>query len=165
MPNICENYIKITGAIESIIDIKNKNFDPKLLIPFPENVSDDWKYNNLGTTMIEGDQNNKDIRIEFIYEENVTINNIVYDDLQPIGIEIFFISAWQPPIPFYEKLIIFYPNINIEFEYIEYNMMICGYGNNKSILNLEYYTREELEKINNMKKWNIHIDLFTSFNL
>ena len=144
MPNICNNWIKITGNNTSLEKLMSQPFELELYCPIPENTIniDEWIDENWGSKWIENN-------IIFIYSKN--------------SIETFFNSAWFPPLAFYFKLIELLPDIIIEFEYSGFMMTFVGHGSlsfNKITNVYEHYTYdsvEEFNSINNCRDWNLNL--------
>ncbi len=118
MPNHCENWVRITGSSESIQAILAKPFSLPEWIPKPEKdeeCNSDWVLKNWGTRWIA----------KFgATEEDWTIVLKEVDG----GLEVYFESAWAPPLPFYRFLKQTFPDIRIEYEYHEWGIGFCGYG-------------------------------------
>ncbi len=114
MPNYCYNYVKFTSdTINHIEDIMKSNLHPDLLLPVPEYIDDEgcegWIENNYGSRWISDDSCDGK-RID---------NNTC---------EFMFITAWNPPLAFYENLLIKFQGMQLYYEFYEYNMGFCGYG-------------------------------------
>jgi len=107
MPSDCQNYLYLLGPIQEINQFieavrsgeKCINFDK--LIPMPENVTTDWTVENWGTK----------------WEAYQELDWIVNDRNNSSNANIFFLTAWSPPIAFVQKVSAMYPNIifNLEF--------------------------------------------------
>jgi hypothetical protein len=115
MPNHCENWVRLTGSLETI---RSKQFTLMEWIPKPEkeeNCDSDWVLENWGT--------------RWIAKFNATEDNW-YVELKEVngGLEAFFESAWAPPIPFYNFLVKTIPDLVIQYEYSEWEIGFCGYG-------------------------------------
>lgn len=106
MPNICDNYVCINGSDDVLAVLEIKPFHWSDYFP---DMPEDGR-----TRMATGRD----------------------EDAPPIhlmrngrgGIEAFFISAWAPPIQFYNKLVERFEDINLEYEYHEWRMGFAGFG-------------------------------------
>jgi hypothetical protein len=76
------------------------------------------------------------------------------------SLQAFFISAWSPPLPFYNRLAEKYPSITIEYEYTEWGVGFCGYGVGRpggEPNHFNFETREDMRALNEMRQWTLHI--------
>ena len=71
-----------------------------------------------------------------------------------------FISAWAPPLPFYNRLAEKYPSATIEYEYTEWGVGFCGYGVGSpggEPTHYNFETREDMRALNDMRQWTLRI--------
>lgn len=76
------------------------------------------------------------------------------------SLQAFFISAWSPPLPFYNRLAEKYPSITIEYEYTEWGIGFCGYGVGRpggEPTHYNFETREDMRALNEMRQWALAI--------
>ncbi len=106
MPNICDNYVCISGPEDVIAVLEARPFHWSEYFPgMPED----------GQTRMatERSENAPPIRLR----RNSSG-----------GIEAFFISAWAPPLEFYRLLVKNFEEIRLEYEYHEWMMGFAGFG-------------------------------------
>jgi hypothetical protein len=76
------------------------------------------------------------------------------------ALQAFFISAWSPPIPFYNRLAEKYPSVTIEYEYAEWGVGFCGYGVGTPGGGPTHYNfgdRESIRALNDSRQWALTI--------
>lgn len=148
MPNYCYNYVRCTcNNINVIEDIVQSKFNPEILLPIPELIDEEsrngWRTNNYGARWI---LDNEDI------QSHITRSR---DDI----CEFLFVTAWNPPLDFYENLLRKYQGLKIYYEFFEYDMGFCGYGSGGDIvysLNKTFYkydNKEEFDQICDDYAW------------
>jgi len=143
MPNECDNWVRITGPADLLQQFESKPFDLNTYIPKPNTVASDWVQKNWGTRWIAPTEG------ENLY-------------LAPVnrGLEATFISAWAPPLPFYNTLATQYPDLQFEYEYTEWGMGFCGHGIGRFEGLPHHYnfgTKEEMEDLNRFRNWHVCI--------
>ena len=150
MPNECENWIRITGSDILLDPFETKSFDLDTYVPkpdidkgLPSVAASTWIQQNWGTRWI------------------APINR-TYDEvcLVPVsgGLEAHFISAWAPPVPFYDALVKQYPGLQINYEYAEWEVGFCGYGiGGKEPNHYRFETKDELEELNRARNWHVRL--------
>ncbi len=138
MPNICQNYVRIGGPEEVLVALAAREFHwAAWFKEVPE-------------------------------EAQVRMATARGDDAPPIhlqrcaegGIEAFFISAWCPPLEFYNRLLEEFKDIRIEYEYHEWQMAFAGFGVAGRGMEPTHYSYESAEDIELMKrdhKWRLEI--------
>ena len=148
MPNYCYNYVRCTCSnINVIEDIVKSRFNPEILLPVPELIDEDsrdgWRANNYGPRWIVDDDGTQ------------------WDPKRPSDdvCEFLFVTAWNPPLDYYENLLRKYQGLKIYYEFFEYDMGFCGYGSGGDIvyvLNKTFYkyeTKEEFDQICEDYEW------------
>lgn len=118
MPNICENYVKITASPETLQLIKATSLDIHELFPAPTSLtagSDAWW--------------------EWIHENWCTkwVSNETRDGPPVVEdrgdhIESHFISAWTFPYTFYQNFVNKYRETRIEYQYSCWESGFIGFG-------------------------------------
>lgn len=76
------------------------------------------------------------------------------------ALQAFFISAWSPPIPFYNRLAEKYPSVTIEYEYTEWGIGYCGYGVGRpggEPTHSMFGDRESIRALNDSRQWALTI--------
>jgi len=76
------------------------------------------------------------------------------------SLQAMFISAWSPPLPFYNRLAEKYPSVTIEYEYTEWGIGFCGYGVGRPGGEPNHYnfgSREDMRALNEMRQWTLTI--------
>ena len=131
MPNWCDNSIYIESDEETIAEIKLAIKESRLLQymhPMPEQFIEDgwygWRVDNWGTK----------------WEVEAT-GDSSFEDNDKTMIQIWFDSAWSPPVGayehFYDRMLDQDKPIEIRANYIEWGMMFCGEWTNGED---QYYT-------------------------
>jgi hypothetical protein len=155
MPNECDNWVRITGPAHLLQQFEAKPFDLDAHVPKPEQykgpqpketyfAASEWVQTNWGTRWIAAMNSDNDVRLQ-------SVNG---------GLEATFISAWAPPIPFYNTLATQYPDLQFEYEYAEWGMGFCGHGIGRfeGLPNhYDFGTKEEMESLNQFRKWHVCI--------
>ena len=142
MPNICENYVKITGDRSTLERLIAAHLDMEALVPAPVNAprgSDEWWawiQENWSTKWISNDTRDGPPIIE---------DGSSY-------IQSHFISAWFVPFAFYKGLVRKWPELVIEYQYSCWETGFIGFGR-MMISNIEeepthcsYNTPQELNE-------------------
>jgi len=142
MPNECDNWVRITGPAHLLQQFEAKPFDLNTYVPKPTAAASNWVQTNWGTRWI------------------VAMNTDTAVRLQPVngGLEAFFLSAWTPPIPFYNTLASQYPDLQFEYEYTEWGMGFCGHGIGRFEGLSSHYnfgTKEEMEDLSRFRNWHV----------
>lgn len=110
MPNECDNWIRITGPAPLLQQFEATPFDLDAYIPKPEQykggqpketyfAASEWVQENWGTRWIAAMNTDNDVRLQSVSG----------------GLEASFLSAWAPPIPFYNTLATQYPDLQFEY--------------------------------------------------
>lgn len=71
-----------------------------------------------------------------------------------------FISAWAPPVPFYNRLVETFPQLFLEYEYAEWEMGFAGYGIaglDKNPHHFVYNSKEEMDALKSSRIWHVNI--------
>jgi hypothetical protein len=166
MSNICFNYFKIIKASENTINILNDvHLDPCIIFPSPYDIDSRsdlsgydfkplyaWREENYGTRWMYNDD----------IESNISA--IQFSDNR---LETTFVSAWNPPLSFYNALVRKYPDLEIYYEYHEPKAGICGHGTAGGIITkpqttfYKYDNAHTYETIKTLHKWTYEpFDLF-----
>ena len=141
MPNLCHNWIRITGPEVHLAALRPLPFTIDIVDKMPEHLEGEerkkWIDTFWGTRLMASDE--KELRFEEVDE----------------GLEINFVSAWCPPIPLYERLRETFNGIRFEYEALIPMMGLIGYGidDEEKIFNLD--TREDLKKAQAARKWRL----------
>lgn len=149
MPNICENWIFLSGNQDIIKNFENKVLDLDLIDKLPTGLSRDdekkWIHEHWSTQWIsEMDDQECPVRLRKCTD----------------GVEAFFVSAWSPPVAFYNRIAEKYPELKVEYEYSVWEMGFVGYGVGASEgepNHFRYQSKDEMKNIIDMRKWNISI--------
>jgi len=161
MPNHCDNWIRISGPEETLQMFESQPFDLELGDPLPEEMreetrpgaarrapvdSSDWIQAHWGTRWIAplGDHH-ADLYLKRARDGSLQAQ---------------FISAWAPPLPFYNRLAEKYPSVTIEYEYTEWGVGFCGYGVGSpggTPTHYNFETREDMRALNDMRQWTLRI--------
>ena len=139
MPNICDNYVCITGAEDVLVVMESRDFHWFDYFPDME---------ERGRTRMATARG---------------------DDAAPIRLirnasghaEAYFISAWCPPLEFYNRLVEKYSDIRIEYEYHEWRMGIAGFGiagRGLQPTHFSYECAEDIEDITSVHSWKLQIE-------
>ena len=141
MPNICDNYVCITGPEEVLAVMESRDFHWFDYFPDMEEA---------GRTRMGTGRG---------------------DDAPPIrllrngsgGIEAYFISAWCPPLEFYNRLVESVANIRIEYEYHEWRMGFAGFGvaglaESMEPTHFSYECSEDVETMLEAHNWHLVIE-------
>lgn len=138
MPNICDNFVCITGSEEVLCVLEAKDFHWYEYFPdMPEN----------GRTRMGSGRG---------------------DDAPPIrllrngagGIQAFFISAWCPPLEFYNRLVEGFGDIRIEYEYHEWRMGFAGFGvagRGTEPTHFSYECKHDIDLMRRVHSWHLEI--------
>lgn len=114
MPNFCENLVTFShpdpNMIKRVVDANNEGCLFQEFVPCPEELSEnggwyDWQITNWGTKWDISDYDDAEI----------------YD---PNEVQLFFTTAWTPPISFYEKMEEM--GFSIDAQYYEPGVGFCG---------------------------------------
>lgn len=141
MPNLCHNWIRITGPVGTLISLAERPFTIDFVDKMPENLSDKekktWVDTYWGTRLMKGDE--KEMRFEEVDG----------------GLEIEFVSAWCPPIPLYKRIRETYKGISFEYEALIPMMGVIGYGINddSEIFNLD--SQLNMKKVRTVRRWRL----------
>ena len=118
MPNICSNYVKITGDRSTLDRLLTAQLDMDTLVPAPEGMhrgSEEWWswiQENWSTKWISNDTRDGPPVIE---------DGVSY-------IQSHFISAWFAPFAFYQGLVRKWPELVIEYQYSCWETGFIGFG-------------------------------------
>jgi hypothetical protein len=118
MPNICENYVKITAPRAVLNLLIAHEMNPRTLVPAPEEYAKgseawwDWIQENHSTKWISNDTRDGPPVIED----------------RSVLIESHFISAWFAPYAFYQNFVRAHPETVIEYQYACWETSFVGYG-------------------------------------
>jgi hypothetical protein len=150
MPNECENWVRISGPQDSIALLKSKPFTLNTWVPKPEEV----KGEELDTWI------NEHWSTRWIMQERCKGGEPVLEEKKDGVLESRFLSAWTPPIAFYNTLATLFPEITLEYEYTEWGMGFVGYGTAKpdgEPTHYRYESKEELDELNGLRLWNVWV--------
>jgi hypothetical protein len=111
MPNLCYNHLQIIGKKDEIdkclnsVKTKETAFDFNAVIPCPENISDwyTWSIEHWGTKWNAQPSSGDTIVVERI----------------PNGAEIWFDTAWNPPVPVILELSKKFPELEFQLYFTE----------------------------------------------
>lgn len=111
MPNRCYNHLQIIGRKDEIdkclnsVKTKESAFDFNAVIPVPENISDwyTWKIEHWGTK----------------WNAQPSSGDIIVVERIPIGAEIWFDTAWDPPVPVLLELSKKFPELEFQLYFTE----------------------------------------------
>jgi hypothetical protein len=156
--NLCFNYFKIIKASDATINELNQNhLDPRIIFPSPYEITPStdlsgydmkplfaWRENTYGS--------------RWMYNDNIEsdIHTIQFNENR---MEATFISAWNPPLGFYDLLARKYPDLEFYYEYHEPKAGICGHGRGGGIITkpqttfYKYDNIERYETIKTFHKW------------
>jgi hypothetical protein len=118
MPNICSNYVKITGDRSTLERLLAAQLEMEELVPAPADVSRgseewwSWIQENWSTKWISNDTRDGSPVIE---------DGGAY-------IQSHFISAWFFPFAFYKGLVRKWPELVIEYQYSCWETSFIGFG-------------------------------------
>jgi hypothetical protein len=150
MPNICENWVRLTGSAETIAKLQSKPFTLDTWVPLPMIVPEEeftlWLHANWGARWIG-------VNIEC--NEPIQLKN-----QSETILEAHFGSAWTPPIAFYRKLVERFPDLVIEYEYSEILSGIVGHGTTAPGTKEAHYTfdtQEEIDELKGLRCWHVSI--------
>jgi hypothetical protein len=106
MPNICDNYVCISGPEDVLFMLETRPFHWSEYFPdMPE-----------------------ERQVQMATERSEDAPQIRLMRNSSGGIEAFFISAWSPPLHFYNRLVERFEDIRLEYEYHEWRMGFAGFG-------------------------------------
>ena len=164
MPNHCDNWVRISGDPHILQMFESQPFDLEMATPLPEEMraeivtvhsieaptkrvdSSEWIQEHWGTRWIAPlDDHYSQLRLSRDTEG---------------ALQAHFISAWSPPIPFYNTLAEKYPSIKIEYESTEWCMGFCGYGVGSpggKPTHYNFASPEEINELNALRHWNVCI--------
>ena len=150
MPNYCDNWVRISGDEQVLQMFEAQPFVLELCDLLPQEIQNyadksNWIEEHWGTRWIApiGDHH-AELRLE----------------RKDGFLQACFISAWSPPIPFYNRLAEKYPSVIIEYEYTEWGNCFCGYGIGCPGGEPTHYifgTREEVRELNKLRQWKVCI--------
>jgi hypothetical protein len=158
MSKLCFNYFKIIKASDATInEINETRLDPTVLFPSPYAIT--------SSTDLSG----YDMKIDFAWRENTYGTRWMHNDdiesnvhtiqFNENRIEATFISAWNPPLGFYDLLARKYPDLEFYYEYQEPTAGICGHGNAGGIVRkpqttfYKYDDADQYESIKTLHNW------------
>lgn len=158
MPNECDNWVRLTGSASLLEQFEARPFELQTYVPIPQEYTgpqrldssssfsaSDWIQANWGTRWIAASISN-DEDIHFVRTNG--------------GLEARFLSAWAPPLPFYNTLATQYSGLQVEYEYTEWGIGFCGHGVGSAGGEPNHYnfgTREEMEALNQSRNWHVCI--------
>lgn len=153
MPNYCENWVRISGDENTLQLFESQPFRLDLADAMPEGLQgyegSQWIDAYWGTRWIaslgKDEEDDDDIRVERVTDGSI---------------QAFFISAWCPPIQFYNRLAEKYPSVRIEYEYTEWGVGFCGHGVGQRGGEPNHYnfgSREQMRALIEMRPWSITI--------
>ena len=138
MPNICDNFVCITGSEEVLCVLEAKEFH--WLSYFP--------YMPVGQT-----------RMSSLYGDDAPPIRLLRNGMD--GIQAFFISAWAPPLEFYNQLVERFGDIRIEYEYHEWRMGFAGFGvagRGLEPTHFSYECSNDIERMHRAHSWHLIIE-------
>jgi hypothetical protein len=140
MPNICDNFVCITGSEDVLCVLEAKDFH--WFSYFPDMPED--SRTRMGTSC----------------DENAPPIHLLRNGQG--GIQAFFISAWAPPIEFYNRLVEKFGDIRIEYEYHEWSMGFAGFGiagvaESREPTHFSYECADDINLMRRVHNWHIQI--------
>ena len=138
MPNICDNFVCITGSEDVLAVLEARDFHWSSYFP---DMAEEGR-THMGTSQGEDPP---PIRL---------IRN------GESGIQTFFISAWNPPIQFYNRLVEEFCDIRIEYEYHEWRMGFAGFGIAGFALeptHFSYECSDDISLMQRVHRWHLQI--------
>jgi hypothetical protein len=150
MPNECENWIRITGPQETLRLLKSKPFTLETWVPPPNHLNEEDKEG-----WIEEHWSTR-----WILKVRREGGEAYLEEKEDGSLEARFLSAWCPPLAFYNALAIRFPEIILEYEYSEWGMQFAGYGvakPNGEPIHYSYDSKEELDELNALRLWHLWI--------
>jgi len=172
MPNHCDNWVRISGDPHVLLMFESQPFDLEMAAPLPEEMRPEivTVQKESDDHIIEAPTKRRVVdRSEWIQEHWGTRWIAPLDDHYSQlrlsrdtegALQAHFISAWSPPIPFYNRLAEKYPSIKIEYEYTEWGMEMCGYGVGSPGGKPTHYnfgSPEEINELKALRHWNVCI--------
>jgi len=168
MPNYCDNWVRISGDNEVLqmfesqpftIDLVDRlpvEFQGPITIPSRSSAGDAsrQRYTD-STTWVEEHWGTRWIAPMGDHHADLYLKREADGSLQAM-----FISAWSPPLPFYNRLAEKYPSVTIEYEYTEWGIGFCGYGVGRPGGEPTHYnfgSREDMRALNEMRQWTLTI--------
>lgn len=150
MPNECENWVRISGPQDTIALLQSKPFTLENWILQTEDLNVDerekWIEENWST--------------RWIVKDRCEGGEAILEEKEDGILESYFISAWSPPIAFYNTLATRFPEISLEYEYNEWGVGFAGFGVAKpdgEPIHYSYESKEELDEINGLRFWHVCI--------
>jgi hypothetical protein len=161
MPNICDNWVRITGPAETLGKLLTIPFEPRSWIPSPTMPTNDlkgydfmdkWYTEHWGTKWVcNPGRDESPVMLQRVEgQENV--------------LEGRFQSAWAPPIAFYRTIVREYlTGVTLEYEYHEWMMGFVGHGI-VFVINTEsephhftYSSAREMRDISESREWHVEV--------
>lgn len=152
MPNICGNWVQITGPTETLEKLLTIPFEPRRWIPVPENAGIDWCSEHWGTKWIcNPSRDNTHVMLQRVEGKENTL-------------EARFESAWAPPIAFYRTIVREYlSDVTLEYEYHEWMMGFVGYGRivageeDTDPDHYNYTSKRDMREIHALRTWHVAV--------
>jgi hypothetical protein len=150
MPNICENWVRITGSEATINELATGDFCMRRFFPPPADLDNEelcaWLHKNYSTRWIS------------TWSRDALPTPIRRDE---VTLEAEFISAWIVPFGFYKLLVGRFPDIKIEYEYHCWESGFIGHGqlhkgDLSDPIHCRYDTLKELNAFIEAREW--HVD-------
>ena len=118
MPNICENWVKLTGSKTTIDAIADKAFMLEAHFPAPKELTNEqhyhWLYEQFSTKWIADESGIGPAQVRRVVGDNT--------------LTVLFTSAWFLPFGFYKLLVGRYPDLHIDYEYHCWESGFIGHG-------------------------------------
>lgn len=159
MPNICENWVRLTGSPDTINEIAGKAFTLESHFPAPENLTDEEHYRWL----------HDQFSTKWIADETgigpAQVRRVLVGDGQQNTLTVLFTSAWFLPHGFYKLLVGRYPDLHIDYEYHCWESGFIGHGQMHSgdlsdPIHCRYNTLAELRQFVDSREGGWNVDTF-----
>jgi hypothetical protein len=144
MPNICSNWVRINNCAATIELFAAQPLRLDMIDKQPSELNDEWIEKHWSTKWINGSTSEEcDILWEREADGSLTTR---------------FFSAWNPPVAFYKRIAETYPQLNLEYEYAEWEMAYAGYGvGAEKPSHFEYNSKEEMDTLKQSRQWHVTI--------
>lgn len=150
MPNICSNWVRVSECPTTIQQFVSRPLQLDMIDKPPAALEGmpyyQWVDKYWGTKWINGD--------------SVDEREVTWQKGEDGALEAKFISAWAPPVAFYNRIVETYPQLYLEYEYAEWEMGFAGYGIGglgKNPHHFEYDSKEEMEALKSSRTWHVSI--------
>lgn len=150
MPNVCNNWVRVSDCKKTIQQLALQPLRLDMIDTPPATLEGtpyfQWVDKYWGTKWINGDP-----------VDECEVMWVKQDDGSLVA---KFISAWAPPVAFYNRIVETYPQLYLEYEYAEWEMGFTGYGVGgieKTPHHFEYQSKEEMESLKTSRNWHVTI--------